>query len=62
MSIGNELELLGAFLMVFAVLILMGGGRSRGFVRTKGFTGSGPVWFVMFMFGAFLASLGVVVG
>jgi hypothetical protein len=62
MSVGIGLELLGAFLMGFAVLTLIAGAGSRGFVRMRGFTSSGPAWFVIFMFGAFLASLGVMLG
>jgi hypothetical protein len=54
MIFDNTLMLFGSLLMVFAVLLLIGGVRSRGFVRTRSFTSSGPVWFVIFMFGAFL--------
>jgi len=60
MSYGSGLGFFGVVLMAFAILLLINGTRSRGFVRTRDFTGSGPVWFVIFMFGAFLTFIGIV--
>jgi hypothetical protein len=60
MSVGVSSAFFGSLLMAFAVLLLMNGVRSRGSIRTKQFTSSGPVWFVIFMFGAFLVYIGLV--
>lgn len=45
---------LGALLMVFGVLLLLNGIRSRGSISTGSFSSLGPVWFIIFMFGAVL--------
>jgi hypothetical protein len=58
MGYGFSTVFLGAVLMAFGVLLMMNGVRSRGSVRTKSFSSSGPIWFIIFMFGAFLAYIG----
>jgi hypothetical protein len=50
---------LGMLLMAFGVLLLLNGVRSRGSISTGFFSGSGPVWFIIFMFGAVLLYLGI---
>jgi len=62
MGFGGSLLLFGSMLMAFAILLWISGARSRGFVRTSDFTSSGPVWFVIFMFGAFLTFIGIMLG
>ena len=59
MNFGVALVLFGSLLMAFAVILLISGAQERGYIRTEDFTGSGPVWFIIFMFGAFLTFIGV---
>ena len=58
MGYGFSTAFLGAVLMAFGVLLMINGVRSRGSVRTKSFSSSGPVLFIIFMSGAFLAYIG----
>ena len=56
--IGGWLFAVGVISLIIGVFLLLGGVRSRGYMRARYGTYSGPTWFIFMIFGIVLMAIG----